>query len=236
MSTGLGWAVAVVCLLFGLTAWRWQHVAIGAYGCCVPRRRALAVAVAIAGCGGPGAVSEPLTLPRAPATVGRACLEAAHEARMPVACPTRWPAGDGRSDADFSKPPQVYLLDFANGFARHGAHVFHVILGGQRRTFGPVEQNLRLGTRTRTVPMRGGGRFVVERPARLLRTASVHGAPARVLRAAAFPQGGLHGGHVLVLWNEHGHGYMVSIHAARMPVAHQVAVVLEMARSTEAVR
>jgi hypothetical protein len=41
---------------------------------------------------------------------------------------------------------------------------------------------------------------------------------ALVLRAADFPDGGIHGGHLGVIWNEAGSGYTLTIHFS--PKAH----------------
>lgn len=81
------------------------------------------------------------------------------------------------------------------------------------------------------IPERGGGTFVQQLPARRIATARVHGARAAVLREPPYPTGGIHGDHVLVLWNEGGHGYMVSVHGERLSRPALVSVVLAMARS-----
>ncbi|WP_028060509.1 hypothetical protein [Candidatus Solirubrobacter pratensis] len=48
---------------------------------------------------------------------------------------------------------------------------------------------------------------------KLVRRATVATHPALVLKAQGFPTGGIHGGHVIVVWNQHGHGYVLSMHA-----------------------
>jgi hypothetical protein len=52
------------------------------------------------------------------------------------------------------------------------------------------------------------------RPVRLsvLRRIRVGGRPGLLLRAGPYPAGGLHGGHVVALWNDGGRGYVVSLH------------------------
>ncbi len=96
----------------------------------------------------------------------------------------------------------------------------HLVLGGERRPFSlagrPGDTWPRPGAarpapqlplpRLITVPQHGGGTYVDQRPARVLRHARVDGVPALVLAAPAYPQGGLMGGHVIVLWNADGHG------------------------------
>ena len=78
---------------------------------------------------------------------------------------------------------------------------------------------------------RSGGTFVQQLPARRIATARVHGTPATVLREPPYPTGGIHGDHVLVLWNERGHGYLVSVHGERLSRPALVSVALAMARS-----
>jgi hypothetical protein len=36
--------------------------------------------------------------------------------------------------------------------------------------------------------------------------------PALLLQAAGFPDGGIHGGHLVVVWNQDGAGYVLSMH------------------------
>ena len=60
--------------------------------------------------------------------------------------------------------------------------------------------------------MQGGGRYVAERPATILAHVHVRGDDGLVLVAPAYPTGGFMGGHVIVLWNANGHGYMLSFH------------------------
>jgi hypothetical protein len=63
-----------------------------------------------------------------------------------------------------------------------------------------------------TTPMAGGRRYTAQRPARILRRTSIRGHDALVLVAPAYPQGGFMGGHVIILWNWHQHGYVLSLH------------------------
>jgi hypothetical protein len=79
-----------------------------------------------------------------------------------------------------------------------------------------------------------GDRFVVELPARRIATARVHDARATVLREPPDPAGGLHGGHVIVLWSKGGHGYVISVHGERLSQRALVSIALTMARSTRA--
>jgi len=166
--------------------------------------------------------------------VRAACARAALAVLFPVRCPRRWPDGTGRDDYDFSAPPGVYLLNFANGFARRGPKVFHLLIGGQAAAYGDYDDALRISVDS-TVPMRGGGTFVNGVAPRRIGTAALgDGLRARVLSEPPYPRGGIQGGHVLVLWNQDGHGYLVSIHASGMPAADQVRIAVAMARSAAA--
>src|SRR4051794_29398860 len=189
----------------------------------------------LASCGGDEQAKAPADgLVAAAPAVAKACAAAASRSSFPVRCPPRLPSGEPKVKS-FSRPPGVYLLDVSNGFRRRGPHVFHLDVGGQSRPFrlpqGGVDRDLRISTRLRTISIRGGGRFVQERPSRLLGWATVGGERAAILRAAPYPQGGLHGGHVLVLWNEGDHGYVVSVHGTRMPLAQQRRIALAVART-----
>ena len=36
--------------------------------------------------------------------------------------------------------------------------------------------------------------------------------PALLIQVAHYPRGGIHGGHIAVVWNQNGNGYVVSLH------------------------
>ena len=86
---------------------------------------------------------------------------------------------------------------------------------------------------TRARPRRGRvlGHDVVELPTRLIRTTRVHGQTAGVMKAPPYPKGGIHGDHTVVMWNEGGHGYLVSTHSESSRRAATQAA-LQIARST----
>jgi hypothetical protein len=193
------------------------------------RRLAVTAALALtlfAGCDDdPAPASRDSPLPPAPNGVADGCREAADVVTLPVVCPTEWP--------DAGRPAKVrlrlygsdvaYLLEAQSGFGNRSA-VFHVLFGGQRKLFpdgfeGGGKQ-LRVTTRRVVTPYYGsprGGRVlgtsVVERPARRVGTTRVHGLPAAIMKAPPYPQGGIHGDHAIVMWNENDHGYLVSAHS-----------------------
>lgn len=178
-----------------------------------------------------------------PDRVAEACRAEARRYGAAVMCPTRWPAGfrgPFRRVADYGRS-STYLLDV------EGAGI-HVMLGGSARGItlagAPGERwirphqalpavALRLPDRRRATPIRGGGTFVQELPSHVVRRASVHGRPALVLRAPPYPRGGIQGGHVIVVWNEGGRGYSVSLHfpGRDVSLARRTATVLALARS-----
>jgi hypothetical protein len=189
-----------------------------------------------------------------PAAVAAFCRYRARLHKFVVLCPTRYPRVRG-SDVSASGTvflgPSFYWASFNDdtGFAAgdHG----HLILGGQRPPFSlvgsrgmtwprpgqprPVQQ-LPL-PRLITTPKAGGGVYVDQNAARIRAHATVAGMPALVLLAPPYPDGGISGDHVIVIWNWHRHGYMVSLHfsvspAGRPnPLAERIAAALAVARS-----
>ncbi|MGI8757087.1 MAG: hypothetical protein ACR2MB_14785 [Acidimicrobiales bacterium] len=132
--------------------------------------------------------------------------------RFPVLPASKTVGGRDRTP----RKPNVYMGTF-NNFAFNGGDGGHVLLGGQRAPFSlqghagqrwprpgqpPPNRALSLPTRSRSVPIKGGGRFQQEKPARILRSATVHGTRALVLKAPPYPLGLIHGGHVIVIWNK----------------------------------
>jgi hypothetical protein len=103
--------------------------------------------------------------------------------------------------------------------------VFHMLFGTRCRPFplasrGPIwprvfadvePDDLGLIGSTPEVP---GKPNVGGQPVRLrvLSRIAVAGRPALLLRVKPYPAGGVHGGHVVVLWNASGRGYVVSLH------------------------
>jgi hypothetical protein len=175
----------------------------------------------------------------APAVVAAACRQGSITVGLPVLCPTRWPATRAAGPPQlfwFERSTRVYLLNAFNGPNDETPHVFHLLIGGQSRPFGrawqtTIDPGLRVTTRTVRIPKRGGGTFVQQRPARLIGTTTVHGARAILLREPPYPQGGLQGGHVLVLWNQGSHGYLISVHGLMLSSSALVAIAEAMADS-----
>lgn len=200
------------------------------------------------------AVVAGIPLGATPPVVLRFCRERAHRHKFTVLCPTRWPhvasssvAGSGSSVLG----PSFYWGSFNDQTGFDDGDNGHLVFGGQRPPFSlagapkqswprpgqpqPVKQ-LAL-PRSITTPRQGGGVFAAQRPARILRSSTVLGSRALVLVAPDYPTGGFMGGHVIVLWNERGHGYFISLHydgsrtGASYTRAARVAAALALARS-----
>ena len=195
-----------------------------------------------------------IPLAQTPHLVTRFCSERAARSAFPVLCPTRYPrvassqvTPSGRSLLG----PSFYWASFndVSGFSHEDDG--HLIFGGQRLSFslagtpgqtwprpGQARPVAQLGLpRWITTPTQGGGRYVAQRPARILRHATVRASVALVLVAPAYPDGGFMGGHVIVLWNRQHHGYMLSFHFANArdgtayTLAKRVVAALDIARS-----
>jgi hypothetical protein len=207
-----------------------------------------ALALLPAGCGsGREAVSRSVvTAPRSsaalravPPSVTRSCRAGAGRVAFALLCPASWPAVPASDTPQLrwmALGPGAYLLNAFNGLDDRSPHVFHLLVGGQQHVFGvdwrQIDPALRVTTRLVRVPVVGGGTFVQQRPARRIAETTVDGAPAVVLREPPYPQGGLQGGHVLVLWNRAGHGYLTSVHGAGMTQSELMHVALALADST----
>ena len=205
----------------------------------------------------PGPTAVPLG--PAPKAVTAFCHRRAERGQFPVLCPTRYPltrVSLVTSSGDSLLAPSFYWASFndESGFLAgdHG----HLVIGGQRPPFslaGSVgqawprpgqprpDEQLDL-PRLATTPEQGGGVYVAERPARILSRSTVRGQDALVLAAPPYPDGGFMGGHVIVPWNSHRHGYMLSFHFEVSRSGHayslavRVATALAVARSFSPVR
>lgn len=169
--------------------------------------------------------------------VAKFCTDRARRDKFAVLCPTRYPR-TRRSQVIASGSsvlgPSFYWASFNDAAGFDSGDGGHLIFGGQRPPFSlagspgqtwprpgrahPVKQlNL---PRLIMTPMHDGRQYVAQRPARIVRLATVHTRPALVLAAAPYPIGGFMGGHVIVLWNRQQHGYMLSFHFEGAPNGH----------------
>lgn len=197
--------------------------------------------LALGGCGGgdPEDVAttgrEPVRTPPAgtlpaPASFTRACARAAASPRQGAVrpawrvvapCPSLVPVGGFERPRQFGVPPCAPLLDVEpRGLADRPGAVFHLLLG---RRCAPWDLRVRDGrwpARAFTAAERRDGQDLrLAGALRLLRRTTVRGAPALVLQNPPYPTGGIHGGHVTVLWNAAGHGAALSGHPVGDPAA-----------------
>ena len=101
----------------------------------------------------------------------------------------------------------------------------HLLVGSQ-----PRELRLSRGAAVKAdAEMRLPGRK------KLLRRTKVGTAPALVLQSPPYPRGGVNGGHVAVLWNSDGRGYLVSLHFQGHPLRDRIGAAIGTARSTSLV-
>lgn len=188
------------------------------------------------GCGGDGGQAD-ATTPRRPATPAavdhlvslpaatvRRCLALASRRDIPVLCPTRLPKArwyvahqtlrGGRNE---------YLTDLETKPGAAAGDPSHVLAGGRRGRFSlettdgkwPADTDLPrdlglLGAK----PLKPGQRHDEERRVRLrlVGRSSLGKHPALLLKVTDYPDGGVHGGHLAIIWNQGDHGYALSLH------------------------
>jgi hypothetical protein len=216
---------------------------------------ALAVAVVATACGAGSPTRRPADagLRALHPDVRSACAELAAEPGLQIRCPT-WLPGFGRQRArnSFESHPSNdvggcgYLVELVVRRAPQRPDIpFHIIFGGECRAFSlkvhgghwPPEPRfgdaLGLVTHKPLSPRQRRERLEVPR---VLAQVPFMGARALVLMVAPYPSGGINGGHVALVWNESGSGYLMSFHYARdtagtAPTHHEVQELMRAARS-----
>jgi hypothetical protein len=195
------------------------------------------------------AAGTPIPISPTPAAVQHVCAERVRLHKFAVLCPTSYPHAHDSSvtvSGLVLRGPSFYWASFNDSSGFPEADGGHLILGGQREPFslvglrgqtwprpGQPHPVLQLPLpRLLTSPMHGGKTYVAQRPARILMHAQVNGDPALVLTAAPYPAGGISSGHMIVLWNWHTHGYLLSLHFASYAMATRIATALTIARSS----
>lgn len=172
-----------------------------------------------------------LRLASTPSELVDQCERLSARKHVTVLCPPKLAVsragGTVRPGRPLCRPARAYMLEYRVS-ARDGAFAGRVLVGG---ALGPFELRGREPGETWSKP--DGSPIALGIPAggRILARATVHKTSALVVAA---PAGGVHGGHVLVLWNEGGNGYLVSVggDAERRELAHAaVAVANETRRS-----
>jgi hypothetical protein len=186
-------------------------------------------------------------MPQDTSGVVRTCRALARQKRVPVLCPVRLPRARWTVRYRSLEHARTrYLIDLRVGDAGSGAH--HVLVGGRRR---PFDLRSRDGQWPARVPP--SGEFCCSRPGDLgligareqtagiwepvrmtvVRSVWLRQMPGLMLAAVAHPDGGIHGGHVALVWNQGGHGYVFSIHARHheRPTLHDQRVALAATRA-----
>lgn len=194
-----------------------------------------AAVVMLAGCG--AADSEPrdpsaTDTRAASAGFAQQCAEEAGSVAVAVLCPARLPLGGFESPRNYGDAPCTYLINLEpRGMLKRAGAVFHLLFGGTCRPWNLRTQDgrwpavpstaragddLRLIGSTSLTP--GQTEAARERVGlRVLHGSRIGSAPALVLRNAPYPVGGIHGGHISIVWNVDGAGYAVTGHAVASP-------------------
>ena len=156
----------------------------------------------------------------------RRCSALASRREIQVLCPTRLTAGRWHVRYQTLRSGrQEYLCNLETTPAGSG-EAFHVLAGGRSTRFSlsttasgewprdtRVPRDLGLiGSESRKPGQRSRPEQRIR--LRLSRRTSVATHPALVLRVADYPSGGVHGGHLAVVWNQGDAGYALSIHFA----------------------
>ena len=164
--------------------------------------------------------------PTPPAAVAR-CEALANSRDIRVLCPTRLPrAGWAVRYRSLERGRLAYLTDFQADGGRH-----HALAGGRNERFDlktkggqwpvrvppigqaccarPYDLGLIGARETSRVGVYAAVRLKVRG------RVSIAGRRGLLLEAAGYPNGGIHGGHLVAVWNQRGHGYVLSIHDAR---------------------
>jgi hypothetical protein len=167
------------------------------------------------------ATSIPLGAP--PDAVGSLCGIVAMQ-KQGVLCPTRFPHKPGtQADSSQVLAPNAYpgyLIEWHLTKFR-GGDLGHVTVGGQPTPFSFAGSIHRDGELALLGRLR-----VLKRGVKIGRARGV------VVHSPSHPRGGINGGHVSVLWNQDGRGYMVSLHFAGYPLRDRIVAAIGMARSS----
>jgi hypothetical protein len=216
----------------------------------MPWRAALvALTALLAGCGSgeketPRPRQPAVAAPRIPAAMASTCATIAGDSEIPVLCPP--PAGgDGPLEVvhpDLDPEPCGYLVNLEAPLAeRDGPEPSHAVIGGAclplpvdvpPGPWPPEPPSLRL---VANPPLESGRQPRITRPD-VLRSIEVRGQPGLLMQSKPGVEGGFHGSHYELVWNEGGAGYTVSLHwpsgdRGRPPTAEQVRILQALADS-----
>jgi hypothetical protein len=163
----------------------------------------------------------------APPALRQACRKVARDAQFTVLCPSLLPENGGGFEEPkaFESGRCSYLLNLEpRGVRQSEGTLFHVLFGGRCEawplpTDGPgttwpthrINNDLRL-VGTEPQPGTGSDNQPIA-PLDVLATTDIRAGRAVVVRSRPYPAGGIHGGHLGVIWNANGHGYALTAHA-----------------------
>jgi hypothetical protein len=184
---------------------------------------AVAVAAA-ASCGGgsgaPPPPSDTIRLHALPRSAVAKCRSLQPSRTIAVRCPVELPGrGWYVRYRSLVGATNRYLCDLRTHAAGRGG-IDHALAGGVRGELSLATAGGRWPARPRRHdPLLLVGTHVIEGtrreqpvPLDVVGPGEVRGAPALIVRAAGYPDGGVHGGHLAVIWNETGVGRVLSIH------------------------
>jgi hypothetical protein len=155
-----------------------------------------------------------------PTSATRRCHELVSSSGLRVRCPGPLPRARRWRARVLDNRRCEYLVDI-NAMPSGRLAAYHVLAGGRCGAFSLAVTRGRWPARLsryrdlRLIGLKGlrPGQTTFERvPLSLLRRARVDGRPGLLLKAAPFPTGGVHGGHIAVVWNQGDAGYAISIH------------------------
>jgi hypothetical protein len=219
-----------------------------------------------AGCGGDGGQRAPTPASRPapqptvdefvslPAAILRRCAALASGRDVAVLCPTRLPKARWKVAHQTLRGGRLeYLIDLETNRTGSG-DPFHVLAGGRHGRFLLNTTNGKWPTNTGLTrdlglvgakPLKPGQRHEQQQPVRLklVRRSTVGEYLALLLEVADYPDGGVHGGHLAVVWNQQRDGYVLSMHFAEQStrtrpqqeaVLHQTATAMSRLNTNDA--
>lgn len=190
-----------------------------------------------AGCGGDGGqgAATPASRPAPqatvdefvslPAAIARRCAALAPRRDVALLCPTRLPKARWKVAHQTLRAGRLeYLIDLETNRTGSG-DPFHMLAGGRHGRFSLNTTNGKWPTNTHLTrdlglvgakPLKPGQRREQQQRVRLklVRRSIVGEHPALLLEVADYPEGGVHGGHLAVVWNQGRDGYLLSMHFA----------------------
>jgi hypothetical protein len=173
--------------------------------------------LAVTGCGGSGVARPADNFPAA-------CRKLDTHQRVRVLCPRSLPdPGRGHVLVDSGCTYLVELM--ARRFDKSGKRPFHMLFGGRCRPYSLATKNRHwprspqegadgMGLVVRGSFRPGQKKAPLESP-RAIERLSVSGEPALLCAVAPYPDGGIHGGHYVLIWNQRHAGYVMSFHYPR---------------------